>query len=77
MIIMDGNNSQKRSMFAQSDRRRFDSDYFLSDDDANVFRRVVKVSVEKKKPVGPSPETAVTIADEVCFSLFAQYKPPF
>jgi hypothetical protein len=66
MIIMDGNNSQKRSAFARSDRRRFNSDYFLSDDDANVFRRVVKVTVEKKKPSEePSPDT---MADEVCTS---------
>lgn len=50
MLILDGNNSQKRSVFATEDHRTFDSDYFLSEETVNTFHKRVKVLV----PVVPA-----------------------
>jgi hypothetical protein len=49
MLVLDGNNSQKRSVFATEDRRTFHSDYFLPEEIVNTFHKRVKGLV----PVAP------------------------
>jgi hypothetical protein len=45
MIIIDGNNSQKRSIHAKTDRRRFQSDYFIPDSDVDRFSKQVNRAI--------------------------------
>jgi Kyakuja-Dileera-Zisupton transposase len=48
MVILDGNNSQKRSATAKRDPRIFKSDYYLTPPEVNTFRKVVSVKVPKE-----------------------------
>jgi hypothetical protein len=60
MIILDGNNSQKRSVFATEDRRLFDSDFYLPENKVNEYGRRIwvpatvpeRVEVERRDRVG-------------------------
>ena len=41
MVILDGNNSQKRCVGANADLRRFKSEYFIADEDVDQFSKKV------------------------------------
>lgn len=55
MISMDGNNSLKRVAKAgRSDKRAFDSDFFMSEDEVNKFADEVKSRPRTKDADGPN-----------------------
>ena len=64
MIIMDGNNSQKRSMFANADPRRFDSDYFLPEEHVNLFQRKIAVKVSHRKTRAMDLDSGIDDSDD-------------